>query len=239
MSETETAAETVMRKGVIQACLDLYENPRYLEIGVWKGKTFFPVKAAEKVAVDPNFPFAIAEFEPKHPNAKFHEVTSDGYFAEADPRHKFHVIYLDGLHTVEQTLRDLLNAIYFIADDGIIVIDDVYPTSYHSSLPDTRSAQAVKRALKSEDKNWMGDVYKLTFFIDTFMQQLTYRMVENNHGQLVVWKKTRPRVQERSLEYVARAPFESIFLESEAQRRMNLTDIIAEIKRDWAEAAGR
>jgi hypothetical protein len=237
--EADMADAPVLRRDVVQACLDLFEKPRYLEIGVWKGKTFFPVKAGAKVAVDPTFAFDVPEMAKRHADCEFHQVTSDGYFAKADPSEKFQVIYLDGLHTAEQTLRDLLNAVYFISTDGIIIIDDVYPTSYHSALPDNRNAQVVKRAMKSEDKNWMGDVYKLTFFIDTFMQQLSYRMVANNHGQLVIWKKTRPEVRQRSLEQVARAGFETIFVEHEAQQRANLEDIIKIIRAERSISAPR
>jgi len=220
----------VTRVDVIQGCLDLFQDPAYLEIGVWKAKTFFPARAARKVAVDPKFAFDVEAAKTQHPTAEFFAVTSDAYFGQVSPTEKFDVIYLDGLHTFEQTLRDLLNAVSFLKDDGIIIIDDVYPREYHSALANVKHAHLVKAHTGSENKEWMGDVYKLTFFIESFLQQYSYRMVSNNHGQLVMWRETRRSVVERGVEAIARAPFESILIESEAQRRMALEDILAELR---------
>lgn len=224
--------DSVTRLQVVQSFLNLFNNPRYLEVGVWKGKTFGPITAFTKVAVDPTFPDGVKERLRAQPNAEIHEITSDQFFAQAPVDRKFDVIYLDGLHTFEQTLRDLINAVSFIAQPGIIIVDDVYPDTYHGSLANVRHSHLVKRATESESKNWMGDVYKLTLFIDTFFQQYSYRMVSDNHGQLVIWPKRRPSVTERSVESIARASFEALFIEAEAQRRTPLADIIKEVSGD-------
>lgn len=223
----------VSRAKVVQSFLDLYDDPHYLEIGVWKGKTLFPARAAKKVGVDPTFAFDLEEARQKHTTTTFFNGTSDEYFATLDPGTKFDVIYVDGLHTVEQTLRDLINACFFIKEKGVIIVDDVRPTSFHSSLANIRHAQVVKAALGSTDKNWMGDVYKLVFFVQSFMQQYSYRTVSNNHGQLVIWHQRRASVTERSLEWVGRAPFESIFIEDASLNRTQLADIVREVARAY------
>jgi Methyltransferase domain len=227
---------TVSRLDVVQSCLDLFESPKYLEIGVWKAKTFGPAVAGHKVAVDPDFPEGVVDRMLQQPNAEMHEVTSDKYFGTLDKTTKFDVIYLDGLHTFEQTLRDLLNSVMFIHDHSLIVIDDVYPDTYHGSLANMHHARLLRRAHGIETTNWMGDVYKLVFFIDSFMQQFRYRMVSDNHGQLILWKNVRPSVTERQVEAVARTPYEQLFVDEAALRRADLADIIAEIKADFAAA---
>lgn len=229
---------TVTRAQVVQACLDLFDKPRYLEIGVWKGKTLFPVKASSKVGVDPVFAFDVDTVKPKHPNTVFFSGTSDEYFASLDPSARFEVIYLDGLHLFEQILRDLINSLSFLTDDGIIVIDDVCPTSYHSSLANPKHVHVVKNALKSDDKNWMGDVYKIVFFIDSFLQQYKFRTVSNNHGQVIIWRGTRETVPQRSLAGIATAQFDSIFVEADAFRRGELSEIVAQIADDRTPRAG-
>lgn len=220
----------VTRLNVIQGCLDLFNMPSYLEIGVWKGKTFFPAKAERKVAVDPKFAFDVKAAEATYETSTFHEVTSDKYFGSLPKDESFDVIYIDGLHTFDQTLRDLLNSLAFLKDDGIVIIDDVYPREYHSALANVKHAHLVKAHTGSTNKEWMGDVYKLTFFIDSYLQQYSYRMVSDNHGQLVMWRAVRPSVTERTVENVSRAPFESILLEAEAQRRMPLSEILDELR---------
>ena len=77
----------------------------YLEIGVSRGSTFNRVNIARKVAVDPVFRFDTAA--DAAPGVAFHRVPSDAFFSRRDPaRPRFDLIYLDGLHTFEQTFRD-------------------------------------------------------------------------------------------------------------------------------------
>ena len=230
--ESDVPRKDVPRKQVIQACLDLFPEPTYLEIGVWKGKTLFPVTAVSKTAVDPAFAFDLGEMREKHSDTHFFEVTSDDFFASLDSSTHYDVIYLDGLHTFEQTLRDLLNSILFVKEESIIIIDDVYPSSYHSSLPDVRAAKLLRQAMGSTDSSWMGDVYKLTLFIETFLQQYSYGMVSDNHGQLIMWRKPRQTVAKRTVEEVARCPFETLHVEQQALNRAPLAAIIAGIREE-------
>ena len=223
---------------VIAGLLSLYRGPRYLEVGVAQGKTFHAVTAARKVAVDPKFKFDMAETTASQPAASYHQVPSDDFFGRiADSGERFDVIYLDGLHTFEQTLRDFCNAIRYIAPNGVIVVDDVVPSSYFASLRDLAQFHAVRKGRKDISDAWMGDVYRLVFFIETFLQQFTYRTISDNLGQLVVWPERRPQVRERTVEATARAPYESVLLERDAFRLAPFASILEEV-RAWLAAAG-
>ncbi len=61
---------------------------------------------------------------------------------------KFDVIYLDGLHTFEQTLRDLLNALTLVADAGVIILDDVLPSSFAALLTDMEQVFTIRSMAK-------------------------------------------------------------------------------------------
>ncbi|HEY2636606.1 MAG TPA: class I SAM-dependent methyltransferase [Solirubrobacteraceae bacterium] len=198
---------------LVQACLDMFEAPRYLEIGLFRGVTFRAIEAAEKVGVDPDLQYL--EFAPADagPNATIHEVTSDDYFGQvADPGERFDVVFLDGLHSFEQTMRDLHNALAFTGPRGIIVVDDVYPSSFAAALPVYEQFRRVRNTLHIESGAWMGDVYRLLFFLETFHQELTYRTVAEDYGQMVVWRQRRPAVEERSVEAVARMTYDDAVL---------------------------
>jgi hypothetical protein len=217
----------VTRPQVVQSFLSLYDSPTYLEIGVSKGMTFHEVVAARKVAVDPRFRFKVAETE----GVEYHEVSSDTYFGEiADPAEHFDVIYLDGLHTFEQTLRDFINALAFLSPAGVVVIDDVYPVSYVASLRDIEEHRAVKRELGVASGAWMGDVYRLVFLIDTFFQQFTHRTVADNHGQLVVWARPRASTTDRRLADIAELPYARIVLDKEPFNFSPLGAIVEEVR---------
>jgi hypothetical protein len=218
----------VTRAEVVQEFLSLYEAPRYLEVGVSKGVTFHELTASRKVAVDPHFRFDVPEAEALHPEATYHKMTSDEYFGTLAAG-QFEVIFLDGLHTLEQTLRDLTSALEYIAHDGVIVIDDVLPISYFASMPSLREFKQLRAANFVKRGSWMGDVFRLVFFIDTFFQQLSFRTVEENHGQLIAWKSARAMVRHRGVEEVARLPYERVLSDAEVFNAMPLRSILDEV----------
>lgn len=221
----------------IAGLLSLYHDARYLEVGVAQGRTFHVLTAARKVAVDPQFKFDLEEAQTGHPGASYHQVPSDDYFGRVvDTGDRFDVIYLDGLHTYEQTLRDFCNAIRYLAPNGVIVVDDVVPSSYFASLRELAQFRAVRRGRKDISEAWMGDVYRLVFFIETFLQQFTYRTISDNLGQLVVWPERRRTVRERTVEATARAPYESVVLERDAFRLAPFATVLDEV-RAWIAAA--
>ncbi|QGN32936.1 class I SAM-dependent methyltransferase [Microlunatus sp. Gsoil 973] len=221
----------IRRFEVIQALLDFFDRPRYLEVGVSKGTTFHRLEARFKVAVDPRFRFDWqAEQAGRGPRTQYHEVTSDVYFGSIiDPTQEFDVIYLDGLHTFEQTLRDFTNAVAHLAEGGVIVVDDVRPSSYHASLSDPRSYQKLRQYVRDDRRAWMGDVYKLVWFIDTFYPSMSYATVANNHGQAVVWRERRRSVTERTVSEIGPLSFESMVLDHDVLRLRPFGEIVADL----------
>ncbi len=230
----------ISRPEAIQGLLDLFEAPRYLEIGVDHGDTFMPLNATRKVAVDPKFNFKFENRSDRERSVEFHEVTSDVYFAERVRNGDvFDVIFLDGLHVAEQTIRDLLNAIMFVDRRGVIIVDDVVPESYHASLASVSELVQVREYLARHDgrlladQAWMGDVYKVPFFIQTFMQQFSYATIQENHGQTVLWRESRPPqdIKPFSLEGVGRLEFKDFVGQRSMLNVTPFSTILGSIKR--------
>ena len=168
----------------INRILGITGGSSYLEVGVERGRTFTKINAKTKVAVDPKFKFDTTESS--GPESSFFECTSDVFFAE-HTNSKFDLIFLDGLHTFEQTLRDLLSALKMVSETGVIIIDDVFPGDYAGSLK-TKREQREYRAIHAPDsKNaWWGDTYKLIPFIHDFLPALDYRTATEGNKQTVV-----------------------------------------------------
>jgi hypothetical protein len=227
-------AERVGRAQVLRRLVAHYDQPRYLEIGVCEGRTFDRVPAAVKVAVDPEFRFDHTAPERRVPGTSYHQVTSDEYFGRiVEPGTQFDVIYLDGLHTVEQTLRDLLNALPHLQPQGVIVVDDVRPPTELAAIRDRQEFFEVRRAADRDDeKAWMGDVFRLVYFIETFCQQLSFRVVSNNHGQAVVWRHRRAYVPERTLAGVGAMTFDQMTRDQDALRLAPFGEIVRELRAD-------
>jgi hypothetical protein len=221
----------ISRAGVVQAVLNLFDNADYLEIGVNQGKTFNSLVAGTKVAVDPKFLFDHEDVAATVAGTSFWQTTSDDYFGTiAGPDTAFDVIYLDGMHTSEQTIRDLVNATLFLKPAGVIVIDDVFPCSYVASLAERQHTRIIRRATGDTAGAWMGDVYRLVFFVETFCQQFSYSTVNNNHGQLVLWREPRANVPQRTLLQVAEKEYKDLFLEKESFRPSPLDLILRKIQ---------
>jgi len=179
---------------VIQRLLDLFPSPRYLEIGVDQGVTFHQLRAASKAAVDVRFAFdaAAARQNPANAHCSYFEMTSDHYFTVDQGRvAQFDVVFIDGLHTFDQTLRDLLHASYVLAPDGILIVDDVMPSTYAASMPDLALSREFWKATSNPDGSWMGDVYRLVFFIADYLTSFSYATVVENHGQTIMWRAPR------------------------------------------------
>ena len=225
-------APPLSRADVLNAIIGLFESPRYLEVGVWRGDTFHAVRAASKIAVDPRFRFDVVAAKRDNPHA-YAGMTSDRYFSEViDPNDEFDLIFLDGLHTFDQTLRDLMNALAYIKRGGVIVIDDILPSSYVAAIPDWDIARDVRTRLGIADPTWMGDVYKLVFFIHSFMPQFEYRSVEGNHGQLVMWRKQRVVEAPRGVREISDAEYATAALNVDVFRFEPLGRIVERMHAD-------
>lgn len=133
----------------VQKSLNTIGSPAYLEIVVRLGDSFRYIQATEKFAVDP---CRTAEMAVLREGESFYEMTSDEFFdsraADLFARKPIGVCLVDGLHTFEQSLADVLNTVKFLHRDGTIVLDDVYP--------DTED----KAALAPHGRAWNGDVWK-------------------------------------------------------------------------------
>jgi len=177
------------RHGRLNALGRLNSARRYLEIGVHKAKTLRNVQVEFKTAVDPVFAFERSELA-RH-NVEYHEVTSDDFFAQASPNlQPFDVVYLDGLHVYEQTLRDLTNALRFSHARTLILIDDTLPVSFLAAERDQSRVRFAREFVPHVDKQWMGDVFKIIPFLHDYMPDLNW-FTFPGHGQTVVFRRPR------------------------------------------------
>lgn len=222
----------MLRSEVVQAFLDLYHRPRYLEVGVNAGETFHALRAAEKVGVDPGFLFDIEAAAAADATCRFHPVTSDEYFLKLCPTGEaFDVVFLDGLHTFEQTLRDLMNTLARTRRDSVIVIDDVRPLGYLASLRELSEFARLYAVTPGTPDAWMGDVYRLVWFIAVFMPMWSYATVAENHGQLVMWSEPRREGEpEMTVEAVSRLSYADVLLRPETLRVTPLAQVVTAVK---------
>lgn len=71
-------------------------------------------------------------------------MESDTYFSSLAPEVTFDIVFLDGLHTFEQTKADLFNALRHVPR-GVILIDDTVPEDETAALHDLDEARQTTR----------------------------------------------------------------------------------------------
>ena len=168
---------------------------RYLEVGVETGQTFFEVSAAFKTAVDPKFLFD-REAAPKGDSIEYFEITSDSFFCDVRRDFKYDLVFLDGLHTWDQTYRDFCNALLITHDRSIILLDDIFPSDVFSCNRDQVEAVMMRQFMTSDPSNaWHGDTYKIIPLIRTFHPLLSYcTIITDGNPQALVWRSPQPAI---------------------------------------------
>lgn len=140
------------RKGIIEDRSDLinyiikkYNLNSYLEIGVGNGENFKRIKCKRKESCDPYF----NSLDGKCIDIITYPFSSDIMFKKMDPKKKYNIIFIDGLHEGNQVLRDIYNSLNHLNSNGYILI--------HDSLPPSASVASFPRG---EAIIWYGTVYK-------------------------------------------------------------------------------
>ena len=100
---------------VIQNIINKQKYQNYLEIGCDNDENFSKVIIDNKIGVDPLKGGTL-------------RMTSDDFFKEN--KRIFDIIFLDGLHTYEQTIKDIDNSLKFISENGVIIIHDCLPKKF-------------------------------------------------------------------------------------------------------------
>ncbi len=180
---------------------------KYLEIGVCRGETFLHVDLPFKVAVDPNFLFDTAPHE--RAACRFFPVTSDSFFetlskdgelfraapaGDANPE-TFDLIFLDGLHTFEQTARDFTNSLRYAHDKTVWILDDTVPCDPYSAHPSMDASYEIRKEAGVGGYEWHGDVFKVVLWLHDMHPRFSYcTVMDGGNPQTIVWRaEPQPR----------------------------------------------
>lgn len=174
----------------INEIIDMTGAKRYLEIGVATGVTFQGVNAVFKDGVDPNFRFDVVEVATE--NHRLFAMTSDAFFGSARPHRTYDVIFLDGLHTFEQTFRDLLASLLHAHAGTVWLIDDTLPTDVFSAQRDFRFAVRKRKEAGLKGGHWHGDTFKVVLALHDFFPNMSFRTITTGgNSQTVAWLAPR------------------------------------------------
>jgi hypothetical protein len=153
---------------IIQNIIKKEKYKSYLEIGCDNNENFSQIHIDNKVGVDPLKGGTL-------------RMTSDKFFE--NNKKTFDIIFLDGLHTYEQTIKDIDNSLKFINNKGVIII--------HDCLPKKIWNQITPRVYG----HWNGDVWKAIVHARTYAHADTYTC-KADHGLGIIFnRKNKERLK--------------------------------------------
>ncbi|NEP44420.1 MAG: DUF563 domain-containing protein, partial [Okeania sp. SIO2H7] len=231
-SNTQTHSRVLHNSsGRLNQLATINQSSNYLEVGVYKGMNFNAINIKNKVAVDPKFKFNTNRYATK--NIVFLEITSDEFFRNhAKDFQPFDLIYLDGLHTFEQTFRDFCASLSLAHGKTIWLIDDTCPGSYAQAQTSYQNCARLKELSQEKGTSCMGDVFKVVAAIHDFFPQFSFATFPDR-GQTVVWNQWRKDFQPKwnSLETISRLEYlDFVELQETLFKRESYENIFASIK---------
>jgi hypothetical protein len=186
---------------LIQEIIRREKFNKYLEIGTNKGGSLLPMRCRNKFAVDPSFKipvhFLIKWYLLNGTNFRnrYFKEKSDDFFTKRvsllDELKYIDVFLVDGLHTFEQSLKDVLNSLKYLNPSGLIVMHDCYPPDRIAATP-AQSIENAKEIIKEGWKNaWCGDVWKTIVYLhEVYPDSLDVCVINTDFGLGIVRLKS-------------------------------------------------
>ncbi len=143
------------RISIVNLLLARRPDGRYLEIGCDQNELFDSVIATDKVGVDPEQGGTV-------------RLTSDEFFRRNDGA-RYDVVFIDGLHTYDQTRRDVVNALRCLAPGGWIGLHDMWPLDW------------LEEHVPRLSLGWTGDVWKVAFELAR-TPGIEFKLLKIDHG---------------------------------------------------------
>ena len=217
---------------LIQTFIDKRGLKTYLEIGVQTGQTFLPIRCRKKIAVDPNFliprSWIIKSWikNPTNLRNEYFTETSDDFFCRRKQflqrLGKLDIVFVDGMHVYSFALRDVLNALTYLAPDGVIILHDCFPRDEKLAVP-----LSPQEAMNVQGE-WCGDVWKTIVYLKRCMKDsLDVSVLDTDHGLGIIQPRSdcfvKPQMDLAIAEEIDHLTF--------AQMRLNAKELLG-LRRD-------
>ena len=157
---------------IINKIANKIKAKKYLEIGCDLNQVFNKIQCENKTGVDPLRGGTIKD-------------TSDNFFKGNTD--KFDLIFIDGLHTYDQILKDFENSFNCLNDGGYIIMHDLMPRTW------------LEEHVPRISNNWCGNVWKLSFLLKDIKEH-DYKLILTDFG-LGIFRKKNYKIKMNGLSY--------------------------------------
>ena len=207
---------------IIQKLVKLIQAQKYLEIGVAGGNCFLKIKVPKKIGVDPEFSIPKTKDYEKilknklNKTNEYYEMTSDDFFKikpDILTNSNLDIVFIDGLHTYEQSLKDVNNSLKYLNKRGFIILHDCNPTSEELARPAKR---------KDWEGCWCGDVWKTIADLRSNRNDLNIFVLNCDFGVAVIQRKSSDYILDYTPEDLKKISYKE--LEKNREKILNLKE---------------
>ena len=182
---------------IINKLIEKFNFKSYLEIGLDNPSlNFEKIKCDLKESVDPYVDMMGNKITPKleYLNSLTYRMASDEFFESIKDDKKYDFIFIDGLHYDKQVVKDIVNSMKHLSNNGIIMMHDCLPfMEEHQVYPADKSFMGA----------WTGNVWKTLPTIFNKLQKIEYCTIDTDWGLGILPKQEITfNVNDYSSEYI-------------------------------------
>jgi hypothetical protein len=98
------------------------------------------------------------------------------------------VVFVDGLHTYQQALKDVNNSLINLNEKGVIIIHDCNPPHEAAAYPADSYDHAASLSLPGWTGEWCGDVWKTICYLRSHRNDLKIFVLDCDYGLGIVMR---------------------------------------------------
>jgi hypothetical protein len=106
------------------------------------------------------------------------------------PSFSFDVVFIDGLHTHQQVLKDIDNALAVLTEGGVILVHDCNPPDAVAAYPAESAQHVASLNIPGWNGDWCGDVWKAVVLLRSSRHDLRVFVLNTDYGIGVIRRAT-------------------------------------------------
>jgi hypothetical protein len=140
------------------------------------------------------------------------------------------IIFIDGLHTFQQSLNDVINSLNILNPGGYIIMHDCNPptraSAIHAYSVDEAKIKWHKNNTDGWTDEWCGDAWKTILYLKNNFNDLKINVVDTDYGLGIIRKSNHLKTDHHLIENID--SYEKIdysYLENNRKEMLNLITI--------------
>ena len=158
---------------------------------------------------------------------KYFRQTSDDFFAGNSglfEKEKIDVVFIDGLHTYQQSLVDVKNCLKHLSDNGVIIMHDCNPTTEAMAS----SSFELFMDTPNRGKAWCGDVWKTIVHMRLAYKDLNVFVLDTDFGLGVITRGKQEDILDYNADEIEKMSYADLLKDRDNMLNLKSSDYLQE-----------